>query len=460
MKIFFQSLGCPKNQVDSEVMLHTLLIHGGHEIVSEPTGADVAVINTCCFIADATEETLNAVTELVEYKRKGLLGAVIVTGCLVNRYENVLGDLLPEVDCFGGTATGTGILEMVERTVGEDKKDRGEKKGAKTQTGIRAECSTKARAGALPVGRIITGLPATAYLKISEGCQRKCSYCVLPSIRGPLRSKSSDEIVSEAVGLIAQGARELVLIAEDTTSYGFDLGLRNGLAEVLSRLEDLPGLDWIRVLYAYPEGLTPRIVNEIARSRKVVPYLDIPFQHASEKILRAMGRPGNTAVNTELVSSLRDAIPDLVLRTTFIVGFPGETARDFDSVLEFVSTTRIERIGAFKYSREEGTPAAALPGHTRPSTKERRFSDLMELAASISLESNEKMLGRRLEVLVEGVNEKGKLTGRYYGQAPSIDGVVILDGTGEGSRPAPGSFATVEITGGDVYDLTASLLES
>lgn len=459
MKIFFQSLGCPKNQVDSEVMLHSLLVHGKHEIVDEPAGADAAVINTCCFIAEATEETLNAVTELIEYKRRGLLGAVIVTGCLVNRYEGTLGELLPEVDFFGGTATGCGILGIVEKIVARNEAAKSGKapvdEKPRKQTG-----GSRAAEAVQTSGRVITGFPATAYLKVSEGCHRKCSYCIIPAIRGPLRSKSPEDVVSEAVGLIGQGARELVLIAEDTTSYGLDLGVQNGLASVLTRLIDLPGLDWIRLLYAYPEGLTPRIIREIAGCHKIVPYLDIPFQHASEKVLKAMGRPGGSSINKELVASLRESIPGLVLRTTFIVGFPGESAKDFETLLEFMTATRIERIGAFKYSREDGTPAARMAGQTRPSTRERRFSELMELAATISMESNEKLIGQRMDILIDGHSESGMLAGRYYGQAPSIDGVVLVDETHAGQAPAPGSFATVEITGADIYDLTASLHES
>jgi ribosomal protein S12 methylthiotransferase len=435
------SLGCPKNLVDGEVMLGRLQ-GAGYRLVADAKQADVVVVNTCAFIDRAKQESVDAILEMAQQKESGRAKRLVVTGCLTQRYDADLRREIPEIDA----TLGTGQVEDIVRAVG----------GAATSL---------AEAGpGLPTWvydhtapRVLSTPPWLAYLKISEGCDYTCSFCIIPTLRGRHRSRGVEDIVAEAKGLAARGVREVVLVAQDSTRYGLDHGVRDGLAYLLRRLGRVAGLRWIRVMYAYPSTLTDPILDAMASEEKVVKYVDIPLQHASEAVLRRMKRPTGRGHLLGMVQRIRERVSGVAIRTSFIVGFPGETEEDFGKLLEFVQAAQFDNVGVFTFSDEEGTASFDLPGRVPARVKESRRRKLMALQKRISARKNRARVGQRLEVLVEGTHPDSDLLlrGRLATQAPEIDGQVILnDGAAE-----PGSFVTCEVTEAHPYDLVARIVQ-
>ena len=433
------SLGCPKNLVDSEVMLGRLR-EAGYEVVPEVGDADVIVVNTCAFIDRAKQESIDTILEMAREKESGRAKRLVVTGCLAQRYDADLRQEIPEIDA----TLGTGQVDAIVEAVG----------GAATVTDAAERLPTWIYEHTSP--RVLSTPSYMAYLKISEGCDYTCTFCIIPTLRGKHRSRAVDDIVREAEALAARGVREVVLVAQDSTRYGLDLGMRDGLATLLRRLGRVDGLRWIRVMYAYPSTVTEPILDAIASEEKVVKYIDIPLQHASEPVLKRMKRPTGRGNLLGLVEKMRERVPGLTLRTSFIVGFPGETEDDFVQLLQFVEAAQFDNVGVFTFSDEEGTASFDLDGRVDQATKEARKRKLMSLQKKISTRRNRKRVGERIEVLVEGVHEETDflLKGRTPGQAPEIDGAFLInDGTAE-----PGSFVTCEITEAHPYDLVGRIL--
>ena len=434
------SLGCPKNLVDGEVMLGRLQ-GAGYRLVADAKQADVVVVNTCAFIDRAKQESVDTILEMAREKDTGRAQRLVVTGCLTQRYDAELRKEIPEIDATLGTGQVEGIVRAVS-----------------------GEATSLAEAGpGLPTWvydhtapRVLSTPPWLAYLKISEGCDYTCSFCIIPTLRGRHRSRGVEDIVAEARGLAARGVREIVLVAQDSTRYGLDHGVRDGLAYLLRRLGRVDGIRWIRVMYAYPSTLTDPILDAIASEEKVVKYVDIPLQHASPPVLKRMKRPTGRGNLLGMVERIRERVPGVAIRTSFIVGFPGETAEDFESLLAFVDKGQFDNVGVFTFSDEEGTTSFDLPGRVPARVKESRRRKLMARQKRISLRRNRARVGERVEVLVEGSHPDSDLLlrGRLASQAPEIDGQVILnDGTAE-----PGSFVTCEVTEAHPYDLVARIL--
>ncbi len=436
------SLGCPKNLVDSEYMLG-LLAEKGYQAVESPEGAEVLIVNTCGFIQSAVEEAVETILELAELKKNGLARKLVVAGCLPQRYKGDLAGLLPEVDLFCGSGEAGILPGLLERK----------------NTGFEEPGRLWDRPGFMPAGpgpRLRSAPFFRAYLKVAEGCSNVCSYCLIPRLRGPLRSQRMDILLEEATALAASGVKELILVAQDTTAFGHDLGSRENLAVLLKKLCRVEGLEWLRVMYAYPSGLTDELLEVMASEPKVLPYLDLPLQHASPDVLRRMRRDGDLDL-LGLVNRWRAAVPGMTLRTTMMVGFPGETDRDFDILLDFVQAARFDRLGVFKFSPEEGTVAALAKDQVPQRIKENRRRKLMAAQRKISRERNQALAGRTLPVLVEGFSEETDLllTGRTMGQAPEIDGqVYITSGTA-----SPGEIRQVLITEAHDYDLAGELTD-
>lgn len=433
------SLGCPKNLVDSEVMLGRLR-EAGYEVVPEVKDADVIVVNTCAFIDRAKQESVDAILEMAREKETGRARRLVVTGCLAQRYDADLRKEIPEIDATLGTGQVDGIVAAVG--------------GAATVTDAAERVPTWIYEHTSP--RVLSTPSYMAYLKISEGCDYTCTFCIIPTLRGKHRSRAVDDIVREAEALAARGVREVILVAQDSTRYGLDLGMRDGLAALLRRLGRVDGLRWIRVMYAYPSTVTEPILDAMASEEKVVKYIDIPLQHASESVLKRMKRPTGRGNLLGLIEKMRERVPGLTLRTSFIVGFPGETEEDFSQLLKFVEAAKFDNVGVFTYSDEEGTTSFDLDGRVAQATKEARKRKLMSLQKKISTRRNRARIGERLEVLVEGVHEETDflLQGRTSGQAPEIDGSFLInDGTAE-----PGAFVTCEITEAHPYDLVGRIL--
>lgn len=434
MKIAVITLGCAKNEVDSEVMAG-LLSRAGHRLVRKPELAEVAVVNSCGFITAAKEESIDVILELVQLKKEGRLKHVIVGGCLAQRYARELAAEIPEVDCFFGLNDIPRVAEIVGQI--------GDKKFGVLGDPVFLYDHTFSR---LPQRR----RAGTAYIKIADGCDNRCSYCAIPLIRGRLRSRSPDSVLLEAKRLAGEGVRELVVIAQDITSYGRDLGLPGGgLASLLRALQEISGLEWIRVLYAHPERITDELLEVVASSPKVLPYFDIPLQHVDPRILRLMGRKGSPEHFLNLVEKIRSRLPGATLRTTWLVGFPGETEAEFKRLLEFMEAAQFDWAGAFVFSEEEGTAAAGLPGKVPEKVKEERFHRVMLLQREITGRKNARRVGSIMQVLVEG------RTGRYHfgrgpSQAPDVDGRVRIKGE---ERLIPGTFVRVLITEAREYDL-------
>jgi ribosomal protein S12 methylthiotransferase len=435
------SLGCPKNLVDSEVMLGQLRARG-HAIVGDPKHADVIVVNTCAFIDRAKQESVDAILEMAREKQTGRLRRLVVTGCLAQRYDAELRRELPEIDA----TLGTGQIEDIVRAV------EGEATSTDAADGPRWVYDHTAP-------RLLSTPPYLAYLKISEGCDYTCSFCIIPTLRGRHRSRAVEDVVAEARALAEGGVRELVLVAQDSTRYGLDLGLRDGLALLLRRLGRLEGVRWIRVMYAYPATVSDAILDAIASEDKVVKYIDIPLQHASERVLRRMQRPTGKGQLLGLVERMRERVPGVALRSSFIVGFPGETAADFEELLGFVRAAEFDNVGVFTYSDEEGTASFEARARVPQRTKESRRRRLMELQRSLASRRNRRRIGERAEVLVEGPHPESDLilTGRLASQAPDIDGAVMITDTA-GRRLAAGDFVGCEITQAHPYDLVARVI--
>jgi ribosomal protein S12 methylthiotransferase len=435
------SLGCPKNLVDSEVMLGQLRARG-YEVVADPKRADVIVVNTCAFIDKAKQESVDAILEMAREKELGGARRLVVTGCLAQRYDEELRREIPEIDATLGTGQVEDVLRAVE--------------GEATHTDAASGLPTWVYDHEKP--RVLSTPSYLAYVKISEGCDYTCSFCIIPTLRGRHRSRPVDDVVAEARALAERGVREIVLVAQDSTRYGLDLGLRDGLARLLRRLGAIDALRWIRVMYAYPATVTDKVLEAIAEEPKVVKYIDIPLQHASEEILKRMKRPTGRGNLLGLVERMREKVPGVALRSSFIVGFPGETEADFQELLAFVEAARFDHLGAFTYSDEEGTTSFGLPGSVPPRTRERRRRQLMALQQRLARCRNGTRVGERVEVLVEGAHPESDLLlrGRAAFQAPEIDGSVILADVGD-RAPEAGDFVQAEVTEAHDYDLVARL---
>ena len=441
MKILFISLGCDKNLVDSEVMLK-LLEEKGYQFTDDETEADVIVINTCCFIGDAKEESVNTILEMAEYRKSGSCRALIVTGCLAQRYQKEILDEIEEVDAVLGTASYDAVAETVEKVLGGQKE-------------LRFESIDRL----VPDqgGRILTTGGHYAYLKIAEGCDKRCTYCIIPKLRGHFRSVPEEQLLAEAQRLADQGVKELILVAQETTVYGVDLYGEKRLPQLLTKLARIPGIRWIRVQYCYPEEITEELIQVIKNEPKVCHYLDLPIQHASDRILKRMGRRTTQADLRRIIGRLREEIPDICLRTTLISGFPGETEDDHEELMRFVDDCEFDRLGVFPYSAEEDTPAASMPDQIPEEVKEERRAELMELQQEIAFEKAEEMAGRELTVMIEGkVADENAYVGRTYKDAPGVDGYLFLN-TDE--TLMSGDFARVRVTGALEYDLIGELIE-
>ena len=439
MNILFVSLGCDKNLVDSEMMLGELTL-AGHTIVNEEAQADAVIVNTCCFILDAKEESINTLLEYAEMKQQGEIRALIATGCLAQRYAKEIHEEIPEVDAVVGTAGFdriVSVLENVESGAPEDVL--GDIHGP-------AICGKK---------RLLTTGGHYAYLKIAEGCDKRCTYCIIPSIRGSFRSVPMETLLEEATSLAEGGVKELILVAQETTVYGTDLYGRKALPELLEKLCRIEELSWIRLLYCYPEEIDEDLIAVMKKEPKICHYLDIPVQHADDYILQRMGRRTNRADLERIIATLRKEIPDICLRTTLITGFPGEEQQHFDSLKEFVEKMRFERLGVFAYSPEEDTVAAAMPCQVEDEVKEDRRDEIMSLQQTIAFEKAEEMVGKTIPVLVEGrLVEDGVLIGRSYMDAPGVDGYVFIrtDRDIESGR-----IVSVVIEASNEYDLIGGL---
>lgn len=437
-KVYMHTLGCPKNRVDSEVMLGALQ-GAGFQLVPEPEGAEVIVVNTCGFIESAKQESVEAIVELAEHRRQGSCRKLVVAGCLTQRYPAELARELPEVDHF----VGTGAYQEIARIVS----DAQAKRIVVPDPDFVHDASTPR----------VSSMPAhTAYLKIAEGCDNACAFCIIPRLRGPQRSRPVADLVAEAEALASRGAVELSLVAQDLTAYGQDLPGRVRLQDLLPRLCRVDGLRWIRLHYAYPRDFPDALIEVMAREEKIARYLDMPLQHSSDRLLRAMRRGRPSRWLRDLLARIRAGVPGIALRTALIVGLPGETEEDFEDLLDFVREQRFERLGVFEYSREEGTPAAEMDHQVPARVKRRRREQVMALQNGIAREQQRALVGRRLEVLVEGRAEETEhlLVGRHAQQAPEIDGVTYLN---EGLA-YPGEMVTVEITDAHDYDLVGRVV--
>jgi len=442
LKVSLVSLGCPKNLVDSEVMLGHLPLDR-YEIILDESQADIIIVNTCAFINDAKEESVDTILEVSDYKEEGNCKLLVVAGCLPQRYQNVLKEQLPEVDLFLGTAEGPQIVELIEQQLQSDISV--EKVGPPDYL---YDHETP---------RVNSSPTYTSYVKIAEGCSNHCSYCIIPQLRGKLRSRSIASVVAEAHHLADQGVTEIVLIAQDITDFGADRDDGATLEQLLKELVAIEKIVWIRLLYAYPDGITSELIELIATEEKICNYLDLPLQHIDDHILTQMNRHLDEQQTRELVQRLRDRIPDLTLRTSFIVGFPGETREQFDKLLKFVQEGHFERVGVFRYSREEGTSAAKFPEQIPARTKTSRLNKLMKAQARVSFAKNRSLVGCVEQVLVEGYSDETDLLlkGRSARQAPDIDGqYLITSGVAD-----VGEYVQLKITDSSEYDLIGEIVE-
>lgn len=441
MNILFVSLGCDKNLVDSEVMLSLLRQHG-YNITNDEKEADAAVVNTCCFIHDAKEESINTLLELAELKKTDNLKALIATGCLAQRYKEEIQEEIPEVDAIMGAANIDDIVAVVTEALASKEKI------------IRTRDLNY-----LPTDmtdRVVTTGNAMAYLKIAEGCNKRCTYCIIPYLRGNYRSIPMEEILITAGKLAEEGYKELVLVAQETTVYGIDLYQEKRLPRLLQELSKIEGIRWIRLLYCYPEEITDELIQEMAENEKVCHYIDMPIQHSEDTILRAMGRKTNQEQIRLVVAKLRQAIPDITIRTTLITGFPGETQEEHEKMLDFIDEMEFERLGAFPYSAEEGTKAAEFPNQIDEEVKKQWQDEIMALQQEVSYDNNQKMIGQRLEVLIEGyLYEDDVYIGRSYREAPSVDGYIFVSAEEE---IVSGDMVPVRITDANEYDLIGEVI--
>lgn len=441
MKTLFISLGCDKNLVESETMLG-LLTNAGYEIVQDETEAELIIVNTCCFIHDAKEESINTILEMAEYKQSGNLKLLIVCGCLAERYREEVLKEIPEVDAIVGTASFEGILEIISRA----------------RTGEKVtELKELTHLPRTDTGRLVTTGGHYAHLKIAEGCDKHCTYCIIPKIRGAYRSVPMERLLAEAEALAAQGVKELILVAQETTLYGQDLYGEKKLPELLEKLCEIPGIYWIRLLYCYPEEITKELVQVMKQQPKICHYLDLPIQHAADSILKAMGRRTTKRELVDMIQYLRREIPDIVLRTTLITGFPGETDEQHQELMEFVDAMEFDRLGVFTYSPEEDTAAARMKGQIPEEVKEERQAELMELQQEIAFEKAEALKEKVFTVMIEGyVSDENVYVGRTYMDAPGIDGLFFVQ---SGESFVSGDFVKVQVTGACEYDLIGEVAE-
>ena len=440
MNILFVSLGCDKNLVDSEVMLGLLANHG-HQMVDSEEDADVIVVNTCCFINDAKEESIQTILEMAEYKKTGSIKALIVTGCLAQRYKQEIMDEIEEVDAVLGTTSYDKIVEVIDEAL------QGHKSLELTDIDALPTVDSK---------RLVTTGGHFAYLKIAEGCDKHCTYCIIPKIRGNFRSVPMERLIKEARDLVEQGVKEIILAAQETTLYGVDLYGKKSLHVLLKELCKIGGLRWIRILYCYPEEITDELIQVIKEEDKICNYLDIPIQHASDGVLKRMGRRTSKQQLIDTVNKLREEIPDIALRTTLITGFPGETEEQHEELMEFVDEMEFDRLGVFTYSPEEDTPAATMSDQIEESVKEDRQAELMELQQEIAFDLAERMIGKEVIVMFEGkVADENVYVGRTYMDAPNVDGLIFVETNEE---LMSGDFAKVRITGALEYDLIGELI--
>ncbi|MBQ7858636.1 MAG: 30S ribosomal protein S12 methylthiotransferase RimO [Faecalibacterium sp.] len=434
MNIACISLGCPKNQVDLDVMVHSLL-SAGHQTVADIPSADAVLVNTCGFIESAKAEAIENILEACSYKQLNPDLKVIVTGCLAERYRSEIRAEIPEVDAVVGCASNGAIAAIVQRVAGGEAV---ESYGPKTE---------------IPLGgKRVIGTPAHyAYLKIAEGCNNHCHYCAIPLIRGPLHSRPLEDCLAEARWLAGEGVRELIVVAQDPTAYGEDWGKPGSICQLLDGLNAIEGIEWIRILYAYPERITDAFVAAMQRNHKVLPYLDLPIQHCNTQVLKAMNRRGGRAELEAAIEKLRAGIPGITLRTTLIAGYPGETEAQFDELLDFVKTTRFDRLGCFAYSAEENTVAARMEGQLDEETKQARADLVMRVQSNIMAEKQAEKVGQTVKVICDGIDEEsGLYLCRTAADSPEIDGNVCIDS----EEPLyPGAFYLVEITDSDLYDL-------
>lgn len=437
MKVLLISLGCDKNLVDSEVMLG-LLNKAGHQITNDETEADVVVVNTCAFIKDAKEESINTIIEMGELKKTGKLKKLIVAGCLSQRYKDEIMTELPEIDVIIGATNFDKIVEAIgtdEEAIVDDIDY--------TPVPVRE--------------RIVTTTASMAYLKIAEGCNKMCTYCIIPHIRGRYRSVPMDSLLDSARRLADDGIKELVLVAQETTLYGIDLYGEKRLPELLTKLSDIDGIEWIRLLYCYPEEITDDLIETMAANPKICHYIDIPIQHSENAILKRMGRRTSREDIVELVGRLRSAMPDIAIRTTLISGFPGETQEQHNGLVDFVDQCEFDRLGVFTYSPEEGTPAASYPDQVDEAVAEKWRDEIMELQQEISYEKNQEFVGTVMKVLIEGyLSDDDVYVGRTYRDAPGVDGIVFVSAPYE---LMSGTYVDVKITEGNEYDLTGVIVE-
>ena len=440
MKVGFVSLGCPKNQLDTEVMLHEVA-SAGYEITPDETEADVVIINTCGFIESAKKEAIDNILDIAWLKKNRSLKAIVVTGCLAERYREGILEEFPEVDAVLGVGSIHNIVEAIEAVTVK------KKKGSKRKYSSFEDKNTVKLGG----DRILTTPEYTTYLKIAEGCDNRCAYCAIPYIRGDFRSRPMDELVEEAKNLEALGVRELNIVAQDITRYGLDLYGKYSLAELLHRITEETEIPWIRLLYCYPDKVTDELIAEIRDNPRILKYIDMPLQHISDKMLKAMNRHGDSEMIKTVIAKLRREIPEIVIRTTFIVGFPGETEEDFCELCEFVKETKFERMGAFPYSREEDTPAYDFPDQIDEQVKLDRHDMLMREQLEINEARNETKIGKTITVLCEDFDPVSETHfGRSSEDAPEIDGKIYFRSK---RRIAPGSFVNVKIREVLDYDL-------
>lgn len=440
MNILFISLGCDKNLVDSEVMLG-LLDKKGYQIVDSEEDADIIVVNTCCFIHDAKEESIQTILEMAEYKKEGKLKALIVTGCLAQRYQQEIIDEIPEVDAVLGTTSYDHIVEAVEEALAGN--------GHVVLEDVDALPDVKEK-------RLVTTGGHYAYMKIAEGCDKHCTYCIIPKLRGNYRSVPMEKLLAEAKDLADQGVKELILVAQETTVYGKDLYGEKSLHKLLRELCKISGIQWIRILYCYPEEIYDELIQTIREENKVCHYLDLPIQHASDAVLKRMGRRTSKAQLVEIIEKLRKEIPDISLRTTLITGFPGETQEQHEELKDFVDEMEFDRLGVFTYSPEEDTPAATMTEQIPEEVKEDRQAELMELQQEIAFDLAEDMVGREVLVMIEGkVADENAYVGRTYKDAPNVDGLIFINTDEE---LMSGDFARVRVTGALEYDLIGELI--
>lgn len=439
MKILFISLGCDKNLVDTEMMLGKLL-QRGYEFTDDETEADIVVVNTCCFIGDAKEESINTLLEMAELKISGQIKVLVAAGCLAQRYKEEIQTEIPQVDVIIGTTAIETIVDAIDEVLAGQSVNHYADLNAKPLTGV---------------SRVVTTGGHFAYLKIAEGCNKHCTYCIIPKVRGDFRSVPMESLVAEAKELADKGVKELILVAQETTLYGVDLYGKKSLPKLLHELAQIPGIFWIRILYCYPEEITDELIRAIKEEPKVCHYLDIPIQHASDPVLKRMGRRTNEEQLRNMITKLREEIPDICLRTTLITGFPGETEEDHEALMQFVDEMEFDRLGVFSYSQEEDTPAALMPDQIAEEIKLERRDEIMELQQEIAFEKAEDMVGSVLTVMVEGkIAEEDAYVARTYRDAPNVDGYLFINTT---ANLMTGDLVKVLVTDSNEYDLIGEI---